>query len=61
MAEYNPQLYGEVRSLLLQSQNRHLNDKAPNGAQPTFWMFVLPGGPTEHYNEVYPGIVLGDK
>ncbi|XP_052060722.1 dual specificity protein phosphatase 3-like isoform X1 [Mytilus californianus] len=61
MAEYDPQLFGEIRSLLLQSQNRHLEDKAPNGAQPTFWMFVLPGGPKDHYNEVYPGIFIGDK
>lgn len=61
MEEYSAQLYGEVRSLLLQSENRHLTDKAPNGAQPTFWMFVLPGGPKDHYNEVYPGIILGDK
>lgn len=61
MAEYSAQLYGEARSLLFQSTNREMNDKAPSGGQPTFWMFVLPGGPTDHYNEVYPGIIIGDK
>ena len=33
--------------------------KAPSGAIPSPWMF-LPQAPKDSYNEVYPGILLGN-
>ena len=38
-----------------------MNDKAPSGGQPTFLMCLALDGSTDHYNEVYPGIIIGDK
>jgi hypothetical protein len=61
MEEYSARLYGEARLLLFQSQNREMNDKAPSGGQPTFLMCLALDGSTDHYNEVYPGIIIGDK
>ena len=61
MEEYSTRLYGEARLLLFESQNKEMNDKAPSGGQPTFFKFLARGGPTDHYNEVYPGIIIGDK
>lgn len=34
--------------------------KAPVGARPTFFMFMAPANPKDDYNEVYPGIFIGN-
>ena len=49
--EVNDYLHGRIRE--------GPESKVPTGARSMPWM-AYQAAPTDHYNEVYPGIVLGD-
>eukprot|EP00105_Crassostrea_gigas_P027978 XP_011449484.1 PREDICTED: dual specificity protein phosphatase 3 [Crassostrea gigas] len=53
-------MYEEVKDYLnTKRQEVDKSRKKPVGAQPSPWAFV-PGEPKENFNEVYPGILLGN-
>lgn len=54
-------MYEEVKDYLnTKRQEVDKSLKKPVGAQPSPWAFV-PGEPKENFNEVYPGILLGNQ
>ncbi|WAR11398.1 DUS3-like protein [Mya arenaria] len=58
---YSQKLYHRVREYLITSTDDRLHgDNSSSGAAPTFWMFTLPQAPSNSYDEVYPGIFMGD-
>ncbi|XP_045193965.1 dual specificity protein phosphatase 3-like [Mercenaria mercenaria] len=59
---YNQMLYSKVREYIITSTDARLHGSNSSiGAAPTFWMFTLPQAPENSYDEVYPGIYMGDS
>lgn len=53
-------MYTEVKDYLVTKRKEmHDSRKKPVGAQPSPWAFI-PAEPRENFNEVYPGILLGN-
>lgn len=59
---YSPTLYAKIRTYLLTSTDSRLHDyeNKSSGAVPNFWMCTFSQAPENHYDEVYPGIFMGD-
>lgn len=58
---YNPLLHSRVREYIITSTDVRLHGShASTGASATYWMFTLPQAPENSYDEVYPGIYMGD-
>ncbi|XP_060075360.1 dual specificity protein phosphatase 3-like [Ylistrum balloti] len=58
---YSQITFSRVREYLMNANDSSFNGKTPVGAQPTVMMFQFPASPKDNYNEVYPGIIIGDK
>ncbi|XP_021373972.1 dual specificity protein phosphatase 3-like isoform X4 [Mizuhopecten yessoensis] len=58
---YSQVTFSRVREYLMNANDSSPGTKTPMGAQPTVMMFQFPVAPRENYNEVYPGIIIGDK
>ncbi|XP_069112433.1 dual specificity protein phosphatase 3-like [Argopecten irradians] len=56
---YSQITFSRVREYLMNANNSGL--EGPAGAQPTVMMFQFPASPKDDYNEVYPGIIIGNK
>ena len=52
--------FRSVKDQLLATTDRSAPTKLPAGAQQTAWMALMKP-PSDHYNEVYPNILLGDR
>ncbi|KAL3860210.1 hypothetical protein ACJMK2_010366 [Sinanodonta woodiana] len=59
---YSAQVFNKAREYLRSFADNQLDDRRtmPSGAQPTFWMYTYPTQPKNNFDEVFPGIVLGD-
>ncbi|XP_033755518.1 dual specificity protein phosphatase 3-like isoform X2 [Pecten maximus] len=58
---YSQITFSRVREFLMNANDSNLERRTPMGAPPTVMMFQFPASPKDNYNEVYPGIIIGDK
>lgn len=59
---YSQKLYNKVREYLHTSTDNRLHgDNAAIGAVATHWRFTISQAPENHYDEVYPGVYMGDN
>lgn len=57
---YSLTLYDKIRAYLLTSTDSRLHDHERKSSAPNFWMCTLSQAPENSYDEVYPGIYMGD-
>lgn len=58
---YSELTFNRVREYLMNANDEGHGGKTPFGAKPTFWMSQFPQVPKDSYNEVFPGIIIGDQ
>jgi len=58
---YSQRTFNLARDYLLNTTGDATPKKLPMGSERSLWANCLPGSPKNHYDEVYPGIFLGDK
>lgn len=59
-AKTSSDTFKQSKELLMSTIDRGGSSKCPAGAVDSVWMTLM-AAPNDHYNEVYPGILLGDE